>query len=35
MENQYNYNVTLSGWIIIELIKLTSKYFFLNINSIN
>jgi hypothetical protein len=28
MKNQYNYNVMLSGWIIINIIKLIGNYFF-------
>jgi hypothetical protein len=28
MKNQYNYNVMLSGWIIINIIKLIGKYVF-------
>jgi hypothetical protein len=28
MKNQYNYNVMLSGWIIINIIKLIVKYIF-------
>jgi hypothetical protein len=35
MKKQYNYNVMLNGWIILNIIKLIGKSFFLNINSIN
>ncbi len=28
MKNHYNYNVVLSGWIVINIIKLIGKYFF-------
>jgi hypothetical protein len=34
-EKKNNYNDMLSGWIIINIIKLIAKSIFLHINSIN